>query len=91
VVAGVTLPTGRYDFAVVAKGAPCSPALLALKDVGLWDGHNYTVVANLNASGVPNLKKFGNNVSKTERGRPACSSVTPRRRPPSTCGPTAPN
>jgi hypothetical protein len=69
VVAGVTLPTGRYDFAVVAKGAPCSPALLALKDVGLWSGRNYTVVANLNASGVPNLKKFGNEVSKTEDGQ----------------------
>jgi Domain of unknown function (DUF4397) len=69
VVAGITLPVGRYDLAVVAKGAPCSPALLELKDVGLWDGHNYTVVANLDAQGAPNLKKFRNNVSKTEEGQ----------------------
>ena len=69
VVAGLKLPAGRYDLAVVAKGAPCSPALLELKDAGLWDGHNYTVIANLDASGAPNLKKFGNNVSKTEDGQ----------------------
>jgi hypothetical protein len=68
VVADIKLPPGRYDLAVVAKGAPCSPALLQLKDVGLWAGRNNTVVANLNASGVPNLKKFGNDVSKTEDG-----------------------
>jgi hypothetical protein len=68
VVAGVTLPAGRHDLALVAKGDPCTKPILEAMDVGLWKNRNFTVVANLNASGVPNLKKFGNNVSMTEDG-----------------------
>ncbi|MEO8476418.1 MAG: DUF4397 domain-containing protein [Actinomycetota bacterium] len=68
VVAGIQLPAGRYDLAVVAKGTPCKDVVLEAENVGLWKGKNYTVVANLNASGTPNLKLFTNNVSKTEAG-----------------------
>jgi hypothetical protein len=69
VVAGIMLPAGRYDLAVVMKGDPCSAAVLKATDVGLWKNRNYTVVANLDASGTPNLLKFGNNVSKTPDGQ----------------------
>jgi len=69
VVAGIKLPAGRYDLAVVVKGTPCKDVVLGAKDVGLWKGKNYTVIANLNASGTPNLKLFTNNVSKTEDGQ----------------------
>jgi hypothetical protein len=69
VVAGITLAAGRHDFVVVAKGDPCSAVVLEAEGVGLWQGRNYTMVANLDASGTPNLKKFGNNVSMTEPGQ----------------------
>jgi hypothetical protein len=65
VVAGVKLAAGRYDLAVTLKGKPCSAAILEADHVGLWKNRNYTVIANLDASGTPNLKKFNNDVSKT--------------------------
>lgn len=69
VVAGITLPAGRYDLAVVMKGDPCTAAVLKAMDVGLWVDRNYTVVANLDAAGTPNLLKFRNNVSPTPDGQ----------------------
>ena len=51
VVAGIELPSGRYDLAVVAKGTPCTAVVLGADNVGLWAGKNNTVVANLNAKG----------------------------------------
>jgi hypothetical protein len=69
VAAGIKLPAGRYDLAVVAHGTPCKDVVLGAMGVGLWAGKNYTVVANLNASGTPNLKLFTNNVSKTDAGQ----------------------
>jgi ABC-type glycerol-3-phosphate transport system substrate-binding protein len=68
VVAGIELPSGRYDLAVVAKGTPCTAVVLGADNVGLWAGKNNTVVANLDAKGKPNLKIFGNNVSPTAAG-----------------------
>ena len=63
VVTGVPLPAGTYHMGVVAAGAPCTPEILTA-DATLAAGHNYTVVANLDASGTPNLKIFTNNVSR---------------------------
>ncbi len=67
VVSGIELPAGTYHLAVVAAGAKCSPAILKA-NAALSGGRNYTVVANLNASGTPNLKVFTSNVSKVSRG-----------------------
>jgi hypothetical protein len=63
VVTGVPLPAGTYHLGVVAAGAPCTPEIL-MADATLAAGKNYTVVANLDASGTPNLKIFPNNVSR---------------------------
>lgn len=68
VVAGIELPAGRYDLAVVAKGTPCTAEVLSADNVGLWAGKNNTVVANLNDDGDPNLLIFGNNVTPTMAG-----------------------
>lgn len=67
VVAGVKLPPGTYHLGVVAHGTPCSAEVLAA-DATVTGGRNYTVVANLNASGDPNLKIFTSNVSKVDEG-----------------------
>lgn len=67
VVAGVKLPPGTYHLGVVAAGDNCSAEILAA-DATVAGGRNYTVVANLNASGAPNLKIFTNNVSKVAHG-----------------------
>jgi len=67
VVAGVKLPAGTYHLGVVAAGDKCSAEILAA-NATVAGGRNYTVVANLNASGTPNLKIFTNNVSKVGRG-----------------------
>lgn len=67
VVAGVKLPAGTYHLGVVAAGANCSAEILAA-NATVAGGRNYTVVANLNASGTPNLKIFTNNVSKVQHG-----------------------
>ena len=69
VVAGIELPAGRYDLAVVAKGTPCTAVVLGADNVGLFAGKNTTVVANLDAGGTPNLKIFGNDVSPTAAGQ----------------------
>ena len=67
VVAGVKLPAGTYHLGVVAAGTSCSAEVLAA-DATVAGGRNYTVVANLNASGTPNLKIFTNDVSKVDEG-----------------------
>ena len=67
VVAGVKLPAGTYHLGVVAAGAKCSAEILAA-NATVAGGRNYTVVANLNASGTPNLKIFTNNVTKVDHG-----------------------
>jgi len=67
VVAGVKLPAGTYHLGVVAAGTACSAEVLGA-DATVAGGRNYTVVANLDASGTPNLKIFTNNVSKVHEG-----------------------
>jgi uncharacterized protein DUF4397 len=66
VVKNIELPAGSYTFKVVAKGDPCGGAGIIVVTRPLQAGTNYTAVANLNASGDPNLKLFTNNVNPTK-------------------------
>jgi hypothetical protein len=69
VVSGVRLPEGEYRLKVTPAGKSCSAAILkAEADLqGGWN-RNYTVVANLDDEGTPNLALFRNNTRKTEKG-----------------------
>lgn len=69
VVSGVTLPEGAYHLAVTPAGESCSAAILSTH-AELEGGRfrNYTVVANLDAAGTPNLLLFRNATRKTEPG-----------------------
>ena len=69
VVTGVELPEGRYRLKVTAAGERCRDAILkATADLEGGRDKNYTVVANLDDHGTPNLKLFRNNVRPTEDG-----------------------
>lgn len=69
VVAGVKLPEGTYHLKVTAAGTPCGAAILsATADLAGGRNRNYTVIANLDAHGTPNLALFRNNTRKTGAG-----------------------
>ncbi|MGZ8598544.1 MAG: DUF4397 domain-containing protein [Actinomycetota bacterium] len=69
VVSGVKLPGGEYRLKVTPAGEPCSAAILsAVADLAGGRNRNYTVVANLDDHGTPNLALFRNNTRKTEAG-----------------------
>ncbi len=67
-IVGAQLPAGAHGVKLVAAGAPCTSSAILSKDYTLADGVNYTIVANLNASGTANLLAFGNNVRKVDAG-----------------------
>ena len=69
VVSGVKLPEGTYELEVTPAGEPCSAAILEVT-AELEGGRfrNYTVVANLDDAGTPNLLLFRNPTRKTEPG-----------------------
>jgi hypothetical protein len=67
VVSGVVLPEGEYDLGVTPAGQPCNAAILSAT-ADLAGGRNYTVVANLDDDGNPNLALWRNNTRKTEAG-----------------------
>jgi hypothetical protein len=67
VVSGVVLPEGEYDLGVTPAGQPCNAAILSAT-ADLAGGRNYTVVANLDDDGAPNLALWRNNTRKTEAG-----------------------
>ena len=69
VATGVILPSGAHALKVVAQGQACDAAAILSADVTLANGGNYTVVANLDADGAPNLKVFSNAVGKTNAGK----------------------
>ncbi len=72
VVSGVRLPGGEYRLKVTPAGEPCSAAVLsAVADLAGGRNRNYTVVANLDDHGTPNLALFRNNTRKTEAGEAA--------------------
>jgi hypothetical protein len=69
VVSGVKLPAGEYRLKVTPAGKACSAAILsAVADLAGGRNRNYTVVANLDDEGTPNLALFRNNTQKTESG-----------------------
>jgi Domain of unknown function (DUF4397) len=69
VVSGVKLPGGEYRLKVTPAGKPCSAAILsAVADLAGGRNRNYTVVANLDDHGTPNLALYRNNTRKTEAG-----------------------
>ncbi len=69
VVEGVVLPEGTYRFDVTPAGQPCSAAILTTTaDLEGGRYKNYTVVANLDDEGNPNLLLFRNPMRKTEEG-----------------------
>ena len=66
---GAQLPDGTYRVKVVGAGEPCGSKPILTESFTLADGKNYTVVANLNAHGTPNLSAFVNPVGPTPQGR----------------------
>lgn len=69
VVTGIALPGGTYRFDVTPAGEPCSAAILTTTaDLEGGRFKNYTVVANLDDEGDPNLLLFRNPMRKTEDG-----------------------
>ena len=65
---GAQLAAGQHRVKVVAAGNACSAAAVLRAGYSLEAGRNYTVVANLDASGDPNLLAFANNVRPTRPG-----------------------
>lgn len=69
VVSGVRLPEGEYRLKVTPAGEACSAAILsATADLAGGRNRNYTVIANLDDTGTPNLALFRNNTRKTDEG-----------------------
>ena len=69
VVTGVQLPEGEYRLGVTEAGSPCDAAILS--ETAEFEGgrfRNYTVVANLDDQGTPNLLVFRNATRKTDEG-----------------------
>jgi hypothetical protein len=67
-ITGARLPAGTHRVKLVAAGKACSAKAILSAAPSLAAGRNYTVVANLDAAGRPNLKAFVNNVSATRSG-----------------------
>jgi hypothetical protein len=67
-IVGAGLPAGRHTVKVLAAGKACAAPAVLKQTYDLAARTNYTLVANLNAAGKPNLKAFGNDVSKTRHG-----------------------
>lgn len=68
-IVGATLPATTHKVRVVAAGKPCRSHAILASRYTLTKGRNYTLVANLDASGSPNLKAFVNNVRPTAAGK----------------------
>jgi hypothetical protein len=64
-IVGAKLAAGSHDVKLVAAGSACTAGAILSGTYDLTASMNYTIVANLNAGGSPNLKVFVNNVSKT--------------------------
>jgi hypothetical protein len=66
-IAGARLSAGKHRVKLVAAHKPCTAPAILKSSYDLHAGRNYTVVANLDAHGGPNLAAFGNNVRPTAR------------------------
>jgi hypothetical protein len=67
-IVGAALPAGTRMVKLVAAGKDCDSSAILKKSFMLEAGGNYTIVANLNADGEPNLRAFANRVSPTGHG-----------------------
>jgi hypothetical protein len=68
-IVGAKLPATTHKVRLVAAGKPCRSTAILKSRYTLAKGRSYTIVANLDASGTPNLKAFANNVRPTASGR----------------------
>ena len=67
-IVGAVLPATTHKVRLVAAGKSCGASPILASTYALEAGHNYTIVANLDAGGTPNLKAFVNNVKRTAAG-----------------------
>ena len=67
-IVGAKLTATTHRVRLVAAGKPCTAAAVLKSAYTLDRGRNYTIVANLNRGGRPNLKAFVNNVTPTAAG-----------------------
>jgi len=68
-IVGATLPATTHKVRLVAAGKSCGASAILKSTYTLGADRNYTIVANLNAAGTPNLKAFVNNVKPTVAGK----------------------
>lgn len=68
-IVGATLPATTHTVRLVAAGKSCRATAILTSAYTLAAGRNYTIAANLNAAGTPNLKAFANNVQPTAAGK----------------------
>ena len=68
-IVGATLPATTHKVRLVPAGKSCHATAILKSAYTLNAGRNYTVVANLNAAGTPNLKAFVNTVKPTAAGK----------------------
>jgi len=67
-IVGAELPAGSHRVKLVPSGSECSVRAILVERYRLHAGTNVTIVANLDASGTPNLAVFANNVRPTSEG-----------------------
>jgi len=67
-IVGAKLPPTTHKVRLVAAGKPCRSTAILKSRYTLAKGRAYTIVANLDASGTPNLKAFADNAKPTPSG-----------------------
>lgn len=67
-IVGATLPAGSHRVKVVPAGSECSVRAILAERYRLKADANVTIVANLDASGNPNLTAFANDVDGVDAG-----------------------
>jgi len=68
-ITGARVAATTHKVGLVPAGKACTAPAVLKSTYTLRAGRNYTVVANLDAGGTPNLKAFVNNVKPTAAGQ----------------------
>ena len=68
-ITGAKLAATTHQVRLVAAGKACAAPAILSSTYTLKAGRDYTIVANRNAEGTPNLKAFVNNVKPTAAGK----------------------
>jgi hypothetical protein len=68
-IVGASLPATTHKIRLVTAGKSCGATAILKSAYPLAAGRNYTIVANLDVGGTPNLKAFENNVRPTAAGK----------------------